>query len=183
MFNCMISTVPAHTQRYDTIGDWWFRSDGTLLDIRISDCRDWKCEVLVAFHELIEAVLCQTRGISQNQVDAWDKEHSDLDEPGADPSAPYYNEHMFAEGLERQLCAELGLSWGMYSRILEEHKMAPKIGSKDSKAKAIPGTATTPKDACVTEGVKGTNTNAKYSDEAPIPGTVGKKRGGGSESY
>jgi uncharacterized protein YcfJ len=55
--------------------------------------------------------------------------------------------------------------------------MAPKVGSKESFAQPIKGTVTTPKDACKTEGVKGQNTNCKYSDEAPIPGTVMAGRG------
>jgi hypothetical protein len=68
-------------------------------------------EYLVAIHEFVEAILCRNSFISTEDVDNWDMDHPELDEPGADVGAPYHDQHMTAEFVERVVCQALGLSW------------------------------------------------------------------------
>lgn len=67
----VIKTIPHEGQRYATVGDWQWKSDGRLV-ITVSDMKDWKKEFLVVFHELAEVMLCRARGITQEQVDRFD---------------------------------------------------------------------------------------------------------------
>ena len=105
-------------QRYPTCGDWII--DGERLTILVSDLGDWRMNMLVALHEMIEVVLCHDRGITQDQVDKFDiafecnRPPGDEAEPGDDINAPYRNEHCFATAVERMMCAALGIAWADY---------------------------------------------------------------------
>ena len=77
-------------------------------------------ERLVAIHELVEAILVQKRGISNDAITAFDQAYesartgADDSEPGDDPTAPYHAEHCFATAIERRVAAELGVDWADY---------------------------------------------------------------------
>jgi len=120
----IIETIPHKEQRYPTVGDWFYDPDGTL-HIKVSQLSDWRREVLIAVHELVEVVLCKNDGISQDVVDQFDfqieenRKEGDLSEPGDDPSAPYRKQHCLATGVERVLSAELGVAWSDYEKELE----------------------------------------------------------------
>jgi hypothetical protein len=116
--NITIKTIPHDQQRYETAGDWWFDDAGDL-EIRVSEMGDWREEALVAFHELAEVLLCKQRGITAEQVDAFDKAYAGDGEPGDDPAAPYRKEHFFATSIERLLAAELGIAWAEYDAAVE----------------------------------------------------------------
>lgn len=118
----VIEVIPYEEQRYPTIGDWFFDKKGAL-QIRITDIGSWMDELLCGHHEFVEAFLCSVRGITEKMVDDWDNKfeeerkqglHGDDDEPGEDPKAPYYNEHLFATGEDMLLCQQLGLNWKEY---------------------------------------------------------------------
>jgi len=115
----VIETIPHEKQRYETVGDWWTDPDGTL-QIRVSDMPDDRYNLLVGLHELVEAALCDDRGIAQADVDAFDKAFEakrpagNTDEPGDDPDAPYHLEHGFATGVERLMASALGINWTEY---------------------------------------------------------------------
>lgn len=118
--NINIEIIPHDQHRYETVGDWWFDEKG-VLQIRVSKLGDnWKAESAIVVHELCEVLLCKARGISQESVDAFDKQYEakrpdgDESEPGDDPQAPYRNEHCFATGIERMLIAAFGMSWKDY---------------------------------------------------------------------
>ena len=119
-----INSIEHKDQRYPTVGDWFYEPDGSLT-INVSRMQDSRYELLVAIHELIEAALCEDRGITQDAVDQFDKDfeenrHPDnLDEPGDDPRAPYRREHCFATGVERLLAAELEVDWKTYEDFLD----------------------------------------------------------------
>lgn len=114
-----IKTVPHSKQRYETVGDWWYAPDGTW-QFAISDLGNWKMELAVAVHELVECALCRYKGISQTEVDDFDMafesmcQPGDVSEPGDDPRAPYHKEHCIATGIERIVVCMLGLSWKEY---------------------------------------------------------------------
>lgn len=108
-----IETILHDQQRYPTVGDWFYDQQGNLT-IRISDLEDWRYNALVGVHELVEVLLCRARNITQAQVDAFDFSFKEDGEPGDQPSAPYQNEHNFATGIERLLCAALKIPWQQY---------------------------------------------------------------------
>lgn len=116
-----IRTIPHAAQRYPTVGDWVY-NDFDDLAIRVSNMGDWRYHALVGIHELVEALLCQQRGINELAIVAFDKEFEakrapdDLtSEPGHDPAAPYHDEHVFAEKIERLLAEQLGVDWESYA--------------------------------------------------------------------
>ena len=108
--------VIAHAeQRYNTVGDY-FTKDG-VEEFRISRLSDERHEHLVLVHELIERILCHHRGISNEAIDRFDFEYEQSGksgEPGDELNSPYYAEHQFASGIERQLAAALGVNWNRY---------------------------------------------------------------------
>lgn len=122
MIEINIKTVPHSYHRYETVGDWEFTPHG--IDIRVSDLPSVKMEFAVAIHEAIEAFLCQLRGITEAEVNAFDiafesaRVNGDQSEPGDSPSAPYRKEHFFATSIERLICAEMGLDWKTYEEAI-----------------------------------------------------------------
>lgn len=131
--NVKIEIIPHDQQRYSTVGDWYFQDTlennevkQTDLVIRVSKLSDWRREMLVAVHELVEVLKCKHDGISQQAVDDFDKAFEaarsidNFDEPGDEPSAPYCRQHCLATGIERILAAELGINWKEYESELDE---------------------------------------------------------------
>lgn len=121
--NIIIETIPHSEQRYLTVGDWKRDTDGTLR-IRVSEEIGNKYALLVALHELIEVSLCEDRGITCEQVDAFDmkfeqeRKPGDDSEPGNHADAPYRNEHVFATAIEREMATQLGVDWEQYEKTL-----------------------------------------------------------------
>jgi hypothetical protein len=124
-----IRTIPHKVQRYDTIGDWIEEEDGSLY-IRVSDLGDWRCELGIALHELVEAALCRGAGITGKQVDEFDF-RSDSEEPGDESDAPYKGQHSLASGIERMVIALLGVDWKDY-----EEKCRNPLGLTSSRKPA-----------------------------------------------
>ena len=117
----VIETVPHDKQRYDTVGDWWIDPDGTW-QIRVSEMKSGDFEFLVGLHEMVELALCLKHGISAEHVDQFDKnwkEHSGIIEPGDDMSAPYFQEHQLASGIERTVAASMAVNWVYYNECVE----------------------------------------------------------------
>ena len=121
-------TQPKELIPNSQIGNWEFDGFGNLT-VSSVDLKDWRMNALVQFHELVEAILCKRRGITDEQVTAFDALfeeerskglHSESDEDGDDPRAPYRKEHFTATNIERILALELGVDWKEYEqRILE----------------------------------------------------------------
>lgn len=133
-------------QRYPTVGDWWIK-DETLV-VAVSRMGSWRYELLVAVHEIVEAVLCVHNGVSDAAVTEFDERFEAVRElireqsPGAellreDPiyetlrlnpeaepgdciTAPYRREHCFATAVERMLAAALGVDWSAYEAAILE---------------------------------------------------------------
>jgi hypothetical protein len=121
-----IQTIPHDTHRYDTVGDYWTDPDGTE-QVRVSEMGDWRYELLIAVHELVESHLCKHRGISEPQIMKFDKawELAKLagaktveDEPGFAKDAPYMPEHHFSTGIEMLLAQQLDVHWPTYCELL-----------------------------------------------------------------
>lgn len=121
MKNIYIQFIPHNHQRYDTLGDWFYDPQGCI-QVRVSNDKGHSSEeqFLIALHELIELKLCQARGITQAQVDAFDMnvwpqliqvgEANENAEPGDYISAPYCREHRFAMMIEHLVAHELKLT-------------------------------------------------------------------------
>jgi hypothetical protein len=123
-----IQVIDHTAQRYDTSGDWWFEPDGTL-HLAVSKMSDPRYALLVAMHELTEALLCHHAGITTEQVDTWDiGEGGELDEPGDDPRAPYHEQHVAAMFVERWMADKFGVDWTAYAEAFDDLPAHP--GSK-----------------------------------------------------
>lgn len=128
--NVKIEIIKHEDHRYTTVGDWFFDDKGDLT-IRVSKLSDWRREILIAIHELIEVVLCKYDGVTQEQVDKFDMEdfsyedHPD-EEPGDSPDAPYKRQHCLATAVERMMAAELHVDWKTYEAELEALPEVPE---------------------------------------------------------
>lgn len=118
----LIKTIPHSEQRYETVGDWYFTDPDTLI-IPVTDTGNWKYDMAVAVHELVEVLLCKSDGIEQKVCDRFDMKyeserehgkHDWKDEPGDDPKSPYHKQHGLASSVERMLIAEFGENWKKY---------------------------------------------------------------------
>jgi len=120
-----IETIPHETQRYPTVGDYWLDEVG-VEQIRVSEMMDWRYEVLVAIHEIVEMALTRHRGIAEEDITEFDiKFEQDKEkgliggEAGDNVNAPYRKEHFFATNLERLLAGELDVNWFEYDRYVD----------------------------------------------------------------
>jgi hypothetical protein len=116
----VIQIVEHKDQRYNTCGDWVLDTEGTL-NITVSKTEDPRSQWAVAYHELIEALLCTNRGITSQQVDDFDMDKgAEYDEPGRHPSAPYHREHIFATAAERRFIETLGIHWDEHEKTIDQ---------------------------------------------------------------
>lgn len=115
----VIQPLPHALQRYDTVGDWQFAPRGNLLSVRVSRMRDERAEWAVALHEMVEALLCNAAGVSQEEVDRFDFGFLGEGEPGDDPAAPYAAQHTIATEIERRFVEALGLRWEDYEATVQ----------------------------------------------------------------
>jgi hypothetical protein len=120
-----IETIPHDQQRYPTVGDYWEDEHG-VEQIRVSEMMDWRYEVLVAVHEIVEMALARQRGIEEQAISEFDirfeqdKEKGLVTgEAGDNVNAPYRREHFFATNLERLFAGELGVDWFEYDRYVD----------------------------------------------------------------
>jgi hypothetical protein len=111
------AVIPHAAQRYNTVGDYYYPHSDEL-QVRISDLKNTDYEFLILIHELVEAYLCQKRGIPEPEIAAWDIEHPALVDPGASVEAPYHKEHMFATSIEHQISKELEVDWDKYDEAI-----------------------------------------------------------------
>lgn len=135
----VLTIVPHAAQRYPTVGDWEYIGEHKdTLAIRVSDTGDMRYSMLLMLHELVEAFLCEHRGISEETVTKWDLdyevvrgtlEHTFIktgiratlpDEPGDHPDSPYRAEHHSATHIEVTFAQLLGVSWSAYERALKQ---------------------------------------------------------------
>lgn len=111
-----IKTIPQEQHRYKTLGD--YIGHEKLRFIQVSDMGNPQYEFLIALHELVEQALCIARGISEDAITQWDI-HYLGDDPGGDPKAPYYREHVFSSMIEDLVGHEMGLDMEAYAKFLD----------------------------------------------------------------
>ena len=124
--NIKIISTPQNKIRSNQLGDWWLFGDDTYV-VHVLETLTPEGQLAVAIHELIEAVLCRKHGVNEHQVCAFDDhyeaerkegQHTEDDEPGDHPLAPYRKEHQDATFVERAVCHVLGISWPMLWRLV-----------------------------------------------------------------
>jgi hypothetical protein len=120
-----LEVIPHKDQRYETVGDYYRDGDGNLV-IKVSDLGDNKKELLVMVHELIEVILTEESGVSEESITKFDIEFEknrkpgNLDEPGDDPDSPYRVQHAIATSVERMMCALIGVDWKQYEKTCNQ---------------------------------------------------------------
>lgn len=114
--------------RYPTYGDYQTNPDG-LVHVYVSASPKWEWELCCIVHELVECYLCYQAGVSEYDVDEFDKlfeqerregKHDIHAEPGDDPRAPYRAQHAKADAIERVLAIFLGVDWAEYTAWVEK---------------------------------------------------------------
>lgn len=129
-------TIQHSKQRYNTVGDYWQDGYGRW-QFRVSEMQNWKYEILVFIHELVEWALVLAAGISVHEIDEFDKQfeakrsEGNVDEPGDDPSAPYHVQHCIATGVERIVAGILGVSWKQYDAAVNDLDYCPEPPLKE----------------------------------------------------
>jgi hypothetical protein len=137
MLDIIIQTVKHEDQKYNTIGNYESGVPGMekkveltpgSVIITVSDMGDWRKELAVAIHELIEVSLaCWIGGITDEQIVEFDKKYEELakqglisddSEPGDNPDAPYYVYHKIATVIEYGLLVSLGVSEAEYEEAM-----------------------------------------------------------------
>jgi len=110
-----IRFIPHSQHRFTTIGHWFVEND--TLTIQISDEICWQNKIAVIFHELIEAGICVSKGITTEECDAFDAlfEHEyELGiwpksvEAGFDKRCPYRKGHIWGSRLEKLVLFLIG---------------------------------------------------------------------------
>lgn len=118
--NINIQTVPNEQIKLRmgfTGADWWWENG--VLQVRVAaeigDRHEISCLIV---HELSEALLCHHLGISQSEVDAFDKEYQETHpidlNAGDELRAPYRLPHCFATAIERIMAGALDVKWKPY---------------------------------------------------------------------
>ena len=132
-FKKIVFTFPKYREmRYKSLGDWFFR--GGVLFIASVREQGLESAIAVAIHELVETILCNEAGVTQEQVDKFDMTHLFLDDPGLSPDAPYHRQHVAALKVERAFCNAVGLSWKQHEKNMD---IAEHCGSPDEN-KPVP---------------------------------------------
>jgi len=138
----MMEVIPYEKMRYPTVGDYFFDEHGTK-HIQVADMGNADFHLLVQIHELVEEHLTRKRGLTEEEILAFDiqfeKEreaglHSHDEENGFAQDAPYRREHTIATGIEMTLAGILGIDWAEYDRTVnalgEPEPLKPPKGSQ-----------------------------------------------------
>src|ERR1700691_3925521 len=77
----IVDTIPHDEQRSEiggSVADWQYgrvpHNRTPMLKISVSDQGDWRKEACLAIHELVEALICAHLGVTDAQVDEFDRE-------------------------------------------------------------------------------------------------------------
>lgn len=116
--------IETGTPRNEQAGDWY--EDEDTGDIHITTTDMPRASVIaIAVHELVEWLLCEDAGITDQQVTIFDAQfeservaglHKEKDEAGDDTRSPYRDQHEAATFAERAVCAALNLWWEKHEK-------------------------------------------------------------------
>jgi hypothetical protein len=116
--------------RYYTYGDYYLLENGDL-KFDIVDHKNDNYTYLTLVHELLEYFLLRAKGIDISIIDEFDQKFEEdpervklYTEPGADPTAPYYEEHAYANTVVKYLCDTTGLDYEEWLNIDLDNKIS-----------------------------------------------------------
>jgi len=87
--------------------------------IRVADTGNWKYNILVAIHELIESGSLSRLWRNRKAGRPLRPCAPDEEDPGTHPKAPYRIQHLTAMGVEMILAACMGVNWRVYEDALD----------------------------------------------------------------
>lgn len=113
-----VEIIPHNQQRYPTVGDWQWDMSGSL-KVKISKMPDKRHMLLIAIHEIVEAILCKIDNVTDNQVTNWDMDHLNDVDPGGIIGSPYYAQHHTATLIEGIMAQEMNVNWNDYEKGIQ----------------------------------------------------------------
>jgi len=111
----IVQFIPHSQHKYTTIGYWEVKGDYLIIQISEEIC--WENRIAVLFHELIEVVICISKGITTEECDAFDKLFEEeytrgiwpkSVEAGFDKRCPYRKGHIWGTRFERLVLFLIG---------------------------------------------------------------------------
>lgn len=126
-----LQRVSQSEQRYTTLGYWWWSKPGNRgeLTVQVSRMRDWRHELAVWGHELIEIAYCKLFRVTTEVCDAYDSwfelkyksgEVPPTVEAGDQKGCPYYIGHRMGVAWEHFCIFVTFAGWNNYVRACEE---------------------------------------------------------------
>ena len=118
-----MSTDDIKEHRYKSIDDWTDPSDtpdGLVFSTQTADMGNMDYNFLILIHALVEQYLCHKHKIKDEVVTKFDMDHSQLDNPGENPKAPYHKEHLIANDVEAMLSVALKVDWTKYEEAIDK---------------------------------------------------------------
>lgn len=126
-------TIPHGKQRYNTVGDWYYK--GAWWMFRVSKMKPKIYMFLVFIHELVEWWWCLENRVFWGNLDSFDMKYEDArekgiaapcgcvptetSEPGHDIHAPYHEGHVIAEKVERFVAELFMVEWKEYEKTVD----------------------------------------------------------------
>lgn len=124
-----IRLISMDEQRFNTIGDWG-RSESGEYFITIAMLPDYRHQVLVLIHELVEWTICMATGVSVEAADAFDElweqelrqgKQPPEEEAGFDLRCPYRRGHIWGARAERFFAWLFRVDWKAYCNECEAY--------------------------------------------------------------
>lgn len=120
-----LKRIDQRDQKYTTLGYWFFteRDNKGVLVVEVSKMKDWRHELAVWGHELIEVAYCKLMGITTEECDKFDDafekryesgEISPMVEGGDQKECPYYVGHRLGVAWEHFIIALTFAGWKRY---------------------------------------------------------------------
>jgi hypothetical protein len=125
MIKTVIKSINLEDQRYETLGDYYIK-DG-IRTFAITKTGNDLYDDLIFIHEFIEEVLTRNKGITEEQILAFDLQFEEKikngevgedEEPGEQIDSPYRQEHVIAELIERLIINHLNIDFNTYNNKL-----------------------------------------------------------------
>jgi hypothetical protein len=125
MIKTVIKSINLEDQRYETLGDYYIK-DG-IRTFAITKTGNDLYDDLIFIHEFVEEVLTRNKGITEEQILAFDLQFEEKikngevgedEEPGEQIDSPYRQEHVIAELIERLIINHLNIDFNTYNNNL-----------------------------------------------------------------
>ena len=117
MKKIIVEFIEQKDQRYPTVGDYFDTDDA--IHFKITRMSTQMFSVAILLHEIHEYFRLAEDGISVEEIDKFDIDHPELEEPGDDPRAPYHKQHLESSVIERASIAMSGRLWSEYEKEID----------------------------------------------------------------